>query len=436
MNYEQSLEYIHSFLKFKKTPERKSFLKLLELLDSPHKKLKFVHIAGTNGKGSTTAMLANILIHSGYKTGMYISPFIIEFSERMQINGKFISHTQLSQTVTLIKELLEANFAPENYPTEFEIVTATAMCFFAKNNCDIVVLEVGLGGRLDATNVISPPLASVICSVALDHTEVLGETIEKVAAEKSGIIKTGAPVVAYPQMNPAAFEVVRQTAKQKNCELVVPNLQQLEVILQNFSQTKISYQNLEIEIPLLGEHQIYNCITAVEAAKILSGKGFAITAENICKGVTNTRFPARFERVSAFPCPIIVDGAHNPDGFAQLAKMLAKFEGGKIVAVTAMMADKDVEHNLKTLSGFCSCIVTTTPSYSRRAMPADALKAVASRFFPTCFCCESPEQALNFARSLVASNDLILVCGSLYLASDIRKIVLGTPENSSLYYSK
>ena len=409
MTYDNALEYIHSFLKFGSKPGLERILALLEKLGNPQKNLRIVHVAGTNGKGSTSTMLSEIFRADGKKTGLFTSPYIIDFCERIQIDNEMIPHEKLAALTEKIKPIVEELNSNGIEPTEFEIITAMAFDYYYQENCDIVVLEVGLGGLLDSTNVIEKPLASVITSISFDHTDILGNTLTEIAQQKCGIIKDDSITVAYPLQDLQVIREIRKTAKEKNNSLVVPDLSLMEIEECSFEKTVVKYKGEQFTLRLFGEHQIYNMLTAVETALSLG-----VSVQSIQKGVENTAIPARVEFLNS---KTLLDGGHNESGTQMMAKVLSLFEGNTVVV--SMMADKDVENSVKNLSTNTKVMIATECS-NPRAMKAEKLGAICSKFCAKVYVFKNPFEAIDKA---IEENDgnLLAVCGSLYLASEVRE---------------
>lgn len=413
MNYEQALQYINSRLRFGIKPGLSRMIDMLERLGNPHKKLKFVHVAGTNGKGSTSTMIASALTCSGKRTGLYTSPYICDFRERMQINGEMISREELAEYTEKVSALLD----DDELMTEFELITCIAFLWFASHECDVVVLEVGLGGRFDATNVIDSPLCSVIMRIDLDHTAILGDTVAQIASEKAGIIKKGCPVVMYPDQPEEAAAVIKQKAKELGCRLIIPEINCVKTGEQSVFGTKVSYDNIDYVLPLPGPHQVINSITAVEVLRTLGTK-----AEHISEGIAKAYIPARFELVSREPL-VIIDGAHNPNGAAALANAIdTLLPDRRIIAVLGVLADKDYSVEL-TMLGSRFAKIFTADGYNPRALSADELCTLASEYTEA-QACGSPEEAFDAALAEHCPNDVIIVCGSLYLAGYLRSYII------------
>ncbi len=409
MTYDNALEYIHSFLKFGSKPGLERILALLEKLGNPQKNLRIVHVAGTNGKGSVSTMLSNIFIADGKKTGLFTSPYIVDFCERIQIDGEMIPHEKLAEETAKIRPIVEELNSVGIEPTEFEIITAMAFDFYCQENCDIVVLEVGLGGLLDSTNVVERPLASVITSISFDHTEILGDTLAKIAEQKCGIIKEDSVTVAYPLQELEVIRKIRQTTGEKNNKLVVPDLSLMEIEECSFEKTIVKYKDNLFTLRLFGEHQIYNMLTAVETAFSVG-----VDVESIQKGIENTTMPARVEFLDK---RIVLDGGHNESGTQMMAKVLSLFEDNTVVV--SMMADKDVENSVKNLSTNAKVMIATECS-NPRAMKAEELEKICSNYCNEVYAIADPFDAIDKAFELKGDN-LVAVCGSLYLGSQVRE---------------
>jgi len=419
MTYQEALNKTSSLLRFGMKPGLERVQKLLMLLGSPQDQLKFVHVAGTNGKGSTCTLISSVLQQSGYKTGLFTSPYVMDFCERMQIDGEMITKEDVASLVEKTFPIVEQMAKSGDIITEFEFIAALAFQWFAQKGCDIVVLEVGLGGRLDATNVIKTPLVSVISSISLDHTAILGNTVEKIAYEKSGIIKEDGTTVCYPDQLQGALEVIRSTAAARHNEFVLANMASVEVLSMNISGTAMQYGDLLLNLPLIGEHQVKNAVTALAVIEVLKKEGYAIVDHSIEAGFRYATFPARLEVLSASPL-VILDGAHNPDGTAALAEAIRTYlSGKKIIAIMGMLADKDVTSATQNLAGLFSHVITITPSNSR-AMSAKDLAADWQNLGASAEPMDDIDAAFRKALNLAGENGAVLICGSLYLAGELR----------------
>ena len=424
MNRDESMKFIENSQKFGSRLGLDRIKKLCELLGNPQDDLKFIHIAGTNGKGSTSVFINNILIDAGYKTGLYTSPFIYEFNERIQINNKNISDTDLTEVMSDVAEKVKI-MIEEGYehPTEFELITAAAFLYFKKENCDIVVLEVGLGGIYDATNIIKTTELSVITSIDLDHTDYLGNTITEVAKNKCGIIKENTPVLSYMYQKNDALSVIENTAQKMNSPLIVAEEKDLHIKETSLSGNTFCYDGEEYKTDLVGIYQIYNAITAINTAKILKENGWVISGENIKNGIYAAKWPARFEILRSNPT-VIADGSHNSDGmkaFTQTAKKI--LNGKKVIAVFGMLKDKDYEFCMKELSSICDTVVITEVDNPRKES-AEKLTECAAKYFKTVYTEKQNDRAVKRALSLAKKNDVIIALGSLYMMNNIKKAVV------------
>lgn len=414
MNYEETLNYIDAAGLLGSKPGLSRISELCCKLGNPQDKVRFVHVAGTNGKGSVCAMLSEILISAGLKTGLFTSPHLCFFEERIRINGEPIQKERLAEIIGKISRRAEEM---SDKPTEFEIATAAAFLYFAEENCDIAVLETGLGGRLDSTNIIKKPLLSVITGIALDHTAVLGDTVEKIAAEKAGIIKSGRPAV-IADCPAAAKEVLMEKAKSEGCEIIFADEKRIKDKTFSLSGTRFTAKPYgEISLSLAGINQLGNAAVAIAAAESLKKSGVPLTEENIKKGLAGTVWQARFELLSKSPA-IIYDGAHNPQGAEALAENVKILCGGRAILAMGVMADKEYSAMVKTLAPYALCVFTVTPD-NPRALGADALaeefvkSGVKAHPFNTV--AAGVTAAINAAKR---ENLPLIICGSLYMYSD------------------
>ena len=419
MNVSEAIEWVHSLPRLAAHPGVENTRRLLAKLGNPQKKLRFVHIAGTNGKGSTAVMLSCVLREAGYRTGLTVSPFVLDFRERFQINGEMIEPDTLAQILTEVRGAVDA-LRGDGWDSvvEFDAVTAAALVWFAREACDIVVMETGLGGRLDATNAVENTLVACITAIGFDHTELLGDTLDKIAHEKCGIFKNGCSVVCYPDQPQEALDEIILSAEESGCELRLPEKEDLRVFRARPFENRIDYGGYELTVPFPGLHQAYNACVVVEAALALCDKGLDVPDEAILKGIAAASFPARIEVLSRSPL-VILDGAHNPDGARALAETL---RGAKVSGMTAIMGvlhGKNAEKMLETLSPYFSGVCTVRPD-SPRAMDAQELAALARRHFCAVTACESVEEA--FDEALAAEEHGVCICGSLYLAAQARRI--------------
>lgn len=422
MNYNEALNFIHSRDRFGSRPGMERIEALCNAFDNPQDRLKFVHVAGTNGKGSTCHMIASVLKESGYRIGMFTSPFVVDFRERIQINGEMIPENDLAEVISEVKPVVEKLSKEGIEPTEFEIITVTAFLYFLKQSCDIVVLEVGLGGLLDSTNIIKKSEVSVITSISLDHTKILGDTLLKIAEQKCGIFKEGGNVVGYPQPDFAVERFIKDKAKEKNCNYYPHELSKIRLVREEIDGSTVIYAGCSFKIPLTGKHQLYNFATAVAAINVLKQNGWNITYKSLIDGISKVKVPARTEIVSHSPLTII-DGGHNAEGVDALCNTLVKFcANRKIIAVFGMMSDKDYGYAVKRLAPLCERIYTTEAS-NPRTLDAKSLAKEAKQYCKKVKPEPDPEKAVNKALKKAKDDDVVLVCGSLYLASDVKKFL-------------
>ena len=423
MNCMQAIEYIHSLEKFGIKPGLERIKALCEILGNPQDKLKIIHVAGTNGKGSTSTMISQILIKNGYNTGLYISPYVTDFRERIQFNGNMIEHSELAECVEKVKAAVETLLEKGEQTTEFEALTATAFVYFEKKKCDFVVLEVGLGGRFDATNIIKAPFVSVIASISLDHTAILGDTVEKIAFEKCGIIKFGAETVVYPLQQPEAMKVIEETCNQRMNTLCVPDISKLEIGEELIEGTKAKYDGIEFLLPLAGKHMIYNAVTAIEAIRSLKRFGIDVSKDTIASGIASSVMPARMELIRKKPV-IILDGGHNEGCANALAEYIRKHLADKrIIMVSSMMADKDYLSYMRVVAPFANVFVATKADVPR-ALSSDELCEVAKEFCADCHSIADPFKAITAAANITENEDALIICGSFYLAGEVRDSLL------------
>ena len=415
MNITEALQYIDGTQWFGSKPGLERTEALLDKLGRPQDRLKYIHIAGTNGKGSCAAMLASILKAAGYRTGLYTSPYLFRFHERMQINGEPVSDEALAELVTRIRPLAEAM---DDHPTEFELITAAALLWFAEEHCDIVVLEVGLGGRLDATNVIAPPEAAVLMNIGLDHTAVLGDTLEQIAAEKAGILKPGCEAVAYQQQE-SVLEVFRQKAREVGAGLHVADFSQLVPEFDSLEGQSFTYRGEPYALALLGDHQLRNAAVVLETVEVLRSRGWRISREAVEHGLYATAWPARFEPVSEEP-PFIVDGGHNPQCAESVRRnLLHYFPESRRVLLVGVLRDKDYPALFDILNEAADAWVCVTPN-SERALPAAELGKFLERYGKPVTVCESIPDGVETAREQAGEDGMACAVGSLYMAGAVR----------------
>ena len=421
MNYEEAISLINSRLRFGSKLGLDNIRALLNEMGNPQKNLKFVHVAGTNGKGTTCTYISSILREAGYKTGLYTSPYVVEFRERFTIDGEMIPENELVEQIKITSDAcdrLDANI------TEFEFITALAFNWFYQSGCDIVVLEVGLGGRFDATNIIDCPECAVITSIALDHMQYLGDTIEKIAFEKAGIVKPNGDVVLYCNIDPSAEKVFDEVCEERTANLIKPDLSTLKIGESNLFGTDYSLDGENYHIPFSGIHQVYNSIGALNAIKVLKKKGFEISNVQIKTGFEKARIAARMEILSKEPI-ILMDGGHNQDCAMALKKVLeANISDKNNVCIIGMMADKDIDSYLCEVIPFMDKVITVKPQNPRSMKSEDLAEACKK------YCADSKglenaaavDEAFDYLDN--TENSALVVCGSFYMASEIRPLIL------------
>lgn len=426
MRYEEAMKYITEVGNFGSNYGLERTHKLLEYLGNPEKDLKLIHIAGTNGKGSTTSMITEILMGAGYKVGMYTSPFIEEFEERIQINRRNIPKETLANLIDEVKvavdRVIEEGY---NHPTEFEIITVLMLLYFKKEEIDFGVIEVGLGGRLDSTNVIIPIL-QVITSISFDHTNLLGNTLEEIAVEKAGIIKKNIPTVIYPQEE-EALKVIKNKCSAMESDLYTAdkdNMKFVKVVNEDKPYQLLKYkEEFDILLPLLGEHQILNLSVAMKVIEVLNNRKIVnITTESIIESIKNVTWKGRLEVLSNNPY-VVIDGAHNIQGIKTLSRNIKKyFKYENLHLILGILADKDVEEMIKIITPMAKQVYAVTPN-SIRAELADDLKNEIVKYNANCRAFDEYEEAFLEALKNSKENDIILASGSLYMIGDMRKII-------------
>ncbi len=419
MTYEEALSVINARLQFGIKPGLERVAAVLERLGEPQKKLKYVHVAGTNGKGTTCTLISSVLRRAGYRTGLYTSPYVLDFRERFQIDGEMISPEELIEEVERVAPAVRAVEAAGEAVTEFEFITALALDWFARRACDLVVLEVGLGGRFDATNVIDTPEVAVITSISLDHTAILGDTLEQIAFEKGGVIKAGGRVVLYPEQGPGVTEVIQGLCRERGAALTVPDLTRVRVTGASIEGTSFTLDGAAYRTPFLGEHQVKNAVTALAALEVLKTRGFALEEEQIRQGMAEAFLPARMEILHREPL-CLLDGGHNPGCAAALKDALERFVPGRRVAILGIMADKDSREYLRLVGPLFEEIFTLAPD-NPRAMDARELAEVAREFCPRVTPVDTVGEALARSMKDLGEEDSLIVCGSFYLAGEIRE---------------
>lgn len=425
MNYEESIAFIHGKAGKGVKVGLENMRRLMRRLGDPQKQLRCIHVAGTNGKGSTCALIDSVLRQTGAKVGLYTSPYLMRYNERMRIDGQPIADDVLARLTTRIAEqVMQMEETGEGFPTVFEIGTALMFTWFAEQKVDWAVIEVGLGGRLDPTNILEPTVCA-ITRIGLDHTRVLGDTVEKIAAEKGGIIKDGVPVVLQSQ-GESVREVIRRICEEKHAPLLdcadfpPQNVQLLERGAA-FTAVLPHLRAREYEISLCGAHQVDNAMTALGVLSALLD-GHCLPASAIQKGLEQAQWPGRLEWLGN----VLIDGAHNPQGAQTVCDYVQHFlKDRRIVLLTGMMADKDVRSYADWIAPLADEIHCVAPEHIPRAMPANELAALyRERTEKPVFEWEETEQALSAAQKSAGEQGVVLICGSLYLAGEIRRLLI------------
>ena len=420
MTYDEALNYIHSVSNFFCKPGLERISELCHRIGDPQKKLKFIHVTGTNGKGSVCSMLASILMAEGYKVGLYTSPYVREFNERIRINSRNIPNEYLATLTAEVKQ--EADKMGDS-PTEFELITAIAFEYFSREKCDIVVLEVGMGGRLDATNIIESPLLSIITGISVDHIAFLGDTIEQISGEKACIIKQNCPVL-FGGESKVAEEVIAKEANQKQSILYKTDYSSLSVEDMTLEGTTFNYKGRhDIKLPLLGDYQPRNASVVLDAVDILRQGGIKINEESVRVGLANAKWPARFEIIKKEPT-VIFDGAHNLQGIEAAVKSIKQyFPEKRVIVISGVLKDKDYQKISDSISEIASQVYTITPS-NPRALSAEEYAGIFESKGISATSCGSVNEATELAISYAKETNATVCClGSLYTYCEIIELI-------------
>lgn len=424
MTYSEALEFIHRVGNVFCKPGLERITHLCEALGHPERSLKFIHVGGTNGKGSFCSMLDSVLRAAGYKVGLYTSPYIVEFNERMRVGGENIPNDTLCEIVERVQPIADAM---DDKPTEFEIITAVAFEYFRSAGVDVVVLEVGLGGRLDSTNIIRSPLLSVITGISLDHTAILGDTVEKIAAEKAGIIKDGAPVL-WGGSDEAAYEVIKTIADERGSVLYRTDYSALSVKSATLDGSVLDFgERCDISLSLLGMYQPRNAASVLCAVDILKSRGFDIPEAAVRSGLKAARWPARFELLSREPI-VIYDGAHNPEGISGAVTSIKRYFDEKVYILTGVLKDKDYNFIAGELAGVAERAFTITPD-NPRALAADDYAEVLKGLGVRAEAFATIPEAVSAAYRAAKADGKALIClGSLYTYGDVTRALKNEKE--------
>ena len=420
MTYDQAIKYIHGVSNFFCKPGLDRITELCYALGNPQDSLRFIHVTGTNGKGSTCAMLDSILRAAGYKVGLYTSPYIKEFNERMRVNGENISNDQLARLTEKVKSVAEKM---SDSPTEFELITAIAFEFFKEEKCQVVILEVGMGGRLDATNIISSSLLSIITGIAIDHTAFLGDTIEKIAGEKAGIIKEKS-VALWGGGDSCAEAIIEAECDKKQSVLCKTDYSKLKISSQDLRGTVFNYRARKgLKISLLGSYQPQNAAIVLDAIDNLSSMGLHVSEEAIKCGLLDAKWPARFEIISSDPT-FIFDGAHNPQGINVAVESIKNYFGDqRVVIISGVLRDKDYDSIARSLCSVASHVYTITPN-NPRALSAEEYAEVIRSCCIDATACTSISEAILLGRSEAKRTSSAAFClGSLYTYAEVISVL-------------
>lgn len=426
MNYREAVEYVESLQRYGCVPGLSSIRQLCMRLGNPQNELKFVHIAGTNGKGSVLAYISTVLQEAGYKVGRYLSPTLTDYRERFQINGKMIPKAQFGSYLEKVKKAasqMEAEGLP--HPTQFEVDTALSFLYFLDKKCDIAVLEAGLGGLTDATNLIETTVCAVIASVSMDHMAVLGSTLEKIALQKAGIIKEHCTVISCAQKE-EVMQVIRQEAARHGCELRIADVNRAKGIKYGLAKQRFTYGNYKnLEITLAGQYQIANAVLAVEAADALNASGFLISEKALRDGLYRTKWPGRFQVIGGKPL-FVVDGAHNEDAAFKLVQSIKLyFFQKKIIYIMGILADKEYDKIIEITAPYAEQIITVTPPHNRRALGGYELAQAVREHHPSVTVADSLQEAVEIACLLAEGEKdaVVIAFGSLSFLGELTDII-------------
>ncbi|MBQ2691625.1 MAG: bifunctional folylpolyglutamate synthase/dihydrofolate synthase [Clostridia bacterium] len=424
MTYDEALNWIHGATRIGARDGFARIERVLELAGDPHKRLKFVHVAGTNGKGSTATMTANILTRAGYKTGLFISPYVVDFRERIQLCGQLIPRDELASAVETLKPVFEQVKAEIAECTEFEVVTVIGLWWFAKMGCDFVVLECGIGGLNDKTNVIPSPEVAAIASISFDHVAILGSTLREIASQKAGIIKPGCSAALYCDLTDEALAAIMERCSEAG---VVPNIPDKNAptdVSISGEGCDFTYKGRRWHVPLIGRHQIYNALTVIAVCEELRKRGFAISDDDIAEGIAGTSFVGRCEILRREPL-CIIDGAHNIDGAQSLCGVIDEvMKGRHVTVVMGMLEDKDYRESITMIASRAAKFIAVTPD-SYRSLPAEKTAEIARAVCSDVIVSDKPADGAALALETAGKDDVIIACGSLYMIGEVKERILG-----------
>ncbi|MCM1175741.1 MAG: bifunctional folylpolyglutamate synthase/dihydrofolate synthase [Blautia sp.] len=426
MNYREAIEYVEGLRRYGCVPGLSSIRQLCMRLGNPQDKLRFVHIAGTNGKGSVLAYVSVILQEAGYKTGRYLSPALTDYRERFQINGKMIPKTQFCGYLERVREAasqMEAEGMP--HPTQFEVDTALAFLYFLDKKCDIVVLEAGMGGLMDATNLVETTVCAVITSVSMDHMAALGSSLEEIARQKAGIIKEHCAVVTCGQRT-EAMRVIEQESVRHGCELRIADVNRAKGVKYGLTKQRFTYGGYgSLEITMAGQYQIANAVLAVETVETLKAAGFSISEKALREGLLKTKWPGRFQIIGKKPT-FVLDGAHNEDAALKLAQSVKfYFSEKKIIYVMGILADKEYDKIITIMAPYAEQIITVTPPHNPRALSGYELAQAVREHHPGVTVADSLQEAVEIACLLAedGKDTVVLAFGSLSFLGELTNMI-------------
>lgn len=431
MKDKEVVEYLEKYGSIYCRPGLETILKLCDKLDNPQDAVPVIHIAGTNGKGSTIAFITAILTEAGYKVGKYTSPAVFAYEERFQINNKNITKKRFAELLTQVaKEADAMEEAGDMHPTVFEMETAVAFKYFKDEQCDIAVIETGMGGLLDATNIMKEKLAAVFTPISMDHMQFLGNSIEAIAEQKAGIIKNCRYVITGAQVREADI-VLRKHTMMDGAEFVKADAEQIKSVKTKISKpTSFNYKNLKaLEIKLLGDYQVENAVLAIECVETITKAGYVISEEHIRRGLIKAQWNGRFTCIDSKPL-FIIDGAHNEDASVKLSKSVANyFTNKRIIYIMGMLRDKDIEAVIKNTYRHADYIITVKPPHNQRALDAIDLAKVVLKYHPCVTAVDSVEEAVEAAYAVAEKNDVIIAFGSLSYLGRISQVVTNRKKN-------
>ena len=423
MTYDEALAFIHGATRVGARDGFARMERILEIIGNPHHQLKFVHVAGTNGKGSTATMTANILTRAGYKTGLFVSPYVVDFRERIQLCGQLIPRDELARVVTELQPAFAQVKAEIAECTEFETVTIIALYWYAQQGCDYVVLEAGIGGLTDKTNVIPAPVAAVLTSISFDHVQILGSTLEAIASNKAGIIKPGSRAALYCDLPEEAKAAVLAHCERVGVVPNIPDLSKLEIGAITGTGSDFTYKGKPYHVPLIGRHQIYNALTVLAVCEELEKAGAELPYEVVRDAIRDTRFVGRCEVLREEPL-CIIDGAHNIDGAQALCRVLDEVMAGRrITIVMGMLEDKDYRESITMLASRAARFIAVTPD-SYRSLPAEKTAEIAGGVCGDITVIGKPAEGSLHALRTAEKDEVIIACGSLYMIGEVKEALL------------